>query len=150
MLGTFTSHISFRESRYVAIKVSVARASETNNELGIFEHLARHRDQRGARSVMELLHSFEHEGPNGRHLCLVFPVMGPSASTMERIFRTNPMRSGRYPLWIGKSMLKQLLLGLSFLHRNGVTHTGAYLLLTIYLEGAAIRIYLLSFAARKH
>ncbi|KAF9518782.1 hypothetical protein BS47DRAFT_197256 [Hydnum rufescens UP504] len=112
-----------QESRYVAIKVSVARASETNNELGIFEHLARHRDQRGARSVMELLHSFDHEGPNGRHLCLVFPVMGPSATTMERKFRTNPMRSGRYPLWIAKSMLKQLLLGLSFLHRNGVTHT---------------------------
>jgi hypothetical protein len=121
-----TSHISFRESRYVAIKVSVSRASEMKCELRIFEHLAPHRDDRGAGSVMELLRSFEHEGPNGRHLCLVFPVMGPCASTLQMKFSTHWMQPERFPLWIAKSMLKQLLLGLSFLHRNGVTHTGVY------------------------
>ena len=63
---------SFRECRYVAIKVSVAKASETNNELEILQHLARRRDQGGARYVMEMLSSFAHEGPNGRHLCLCF------------------------------------------------------------------------------
>ncbi|KAF9505645.1 hypothetical protein BS47DRAFT_1367920 [Hydnum rufescens UP504] len=112
-----------QESRYVAIKVSVSRASEANNELRIFEHLAPHRDERGAEWVIELLRSFKHEGPNGRHLCLVFPVMGPCDYTLRTKFSTHWMQPERFPLWIAKSMLKQLLLGLSFLHRNGVTHT---------------------------
>jgi hypothetical protein len=107
MPGFISHQRSFRECQYVAINVSVAGASEMNSKLGIFEHLAPHRDQGGARYVMELPRSFEHKVPNGRrHLFLVFPVMGPSASTMEEKFRTNPTRSGRYSLWIAKSMLK--------------------------------------------
>ena len=55
---------------------------------------------------MELLHNFQHESPNGRHLCLVFPVMGPNASDMERRFRTNPMCSlGGVPVVDSQSML---------------------------------------------
>ena len=34
------TNVSFRESRYVAIKVSVARRSETNKELGIWHAIA--------------------------------------------------------------------------------------------------------------
>lgn len=130
MLGPTSYSHSFRQNQYVAIKVAVARSSETSKELGIFEHLASRRGQRGAWHVIELLGSFEHQGPNGRHLCLVFPVMGPNASTMvEQKFWPDRRLLARYPLPIAKSMLKQLLGGLNFLHQNGITHNGACLLL---------------------
>jgi serine/threonine protein kinase len=60
------------------------------------------------------------------HLCLVFEALGTSAASMVLELPCNqPLRLGhepRYPIWIAKRILKHCLLGLSFLHQNGVVH----------------------------
>ena len=80
-----------------------------------------------------LLDSFEHRGPNGLHRCLVFDVMGPSSSTMFDYLPSSwrspgqagePTENGegRPALWVAKSVLRQILLGLDFLHKNRIVH----------------------------
>ncbi len=75
---------------------------------------------------MQLLDAFDHDGPNGTHRCLVFEAMGPSAEAMvDELPENKPKmydRINRYPLWMAKSMLRQALLGLDFLHQNGIAH----------------------------
>jgi hypothetical protein len=48
--------------------------------------------------------------------------MGPSAATMvERLPQNNPQQLGRryrYPKWMAKSMLRQAILGLYYLHNS--------------------------------
>lgn len=115
-----------RFHRYVALKILVASISKSSNELTILRHLAQAAAPIGAKHVTELLDEFEHEGPNGVHICLVFELMGPSVNSMvEELPWFKPHRYGvkiRYPLWMGKRILKQSLQGLAFLHQNGIAH----------------------------
>ena len=80
----------------------------------------------GARYTTQLLGEFEHCGPNGIHKCLVFEPMGPSVNTMvEELPQFNPRRRGmkvRYPPKMAKSILKQSLQALAFLHQNDIAH----------------------------
>jgi len=80
----------------------------------------------GARYITQLLDEFEHHGPNGIHKCLVFEPMGPSVNTMvEELPQFNPRKWGmkvRYPPQMAKSILKQSLQALAFLHENGIVH----------------------------
>jgi serine/threonine protein kinase len=69
---------------------------------------------------MTLLDGFTHKGPNGTHACFVLEPMGPSAATMVgRLPQNIPQQFGRryrYPAWMAKSILRQALLGLHYLH----------------------------------
>jgi non-specific serine/threonine protein kinase len=75
---------------------------------------------------MTLLDAFEERGPNGTHACLAFEPMGPSAASMARLLLMNqPLRYGRrirYPSWMARSILRQALLGLDYLHQQGIVH----------------------------
>ncbi|KAM7198855.1 Serine/threonine-protein kinase [Rhypophila sp. PSN 637] len=67
----------------------------------------------GVNHVLGLLNEFEHRGPNGNHVCLVFKPMGPDMTKYPSI-----------PLSMVKKIATQLLLALDFLHDNcGVIHT---------------------------
>ncbi|KAG8624535.1 hypothetical protein KVT40_007602 [Elsinoe batatas] len=124
-------------SKYVALKVMIAKSSSSNLELEILEHLANAaKEDERSRHVMVLLNTFIHEGPNGRHRCLVFQPMGPTASSMrdtlpvdsnkdcqstgEEVDESSEVQ--RYPLWMTKRLIHDALTGLSFLHDNNVTH----------------------------
>ena len=76
--------------------------------------------------LTKLLDSFQHKGPNGIHLCLVFEAMGPSADSMmeELPFHKSRDKGTRiwYPIWMAKSILRQVLQGLVFLHKQGIVH----------------------------
>ncbi|KAJ3555795.1 hypothetical protein NP233_g12125 [Leucocoprinus birnbaumii] len=61
--------------------------------------------------ILSLLDTFEHVGPNGKHVCLVFKAMGPDMSRFRREFP-----SYRIPIPLLKSISRQLLLALAFLH----------------------------------
>lgn len=80
----------------------------------------------GARHITQLLGEFEHHGPNGIHKCLVFEPMGPSVNSMvEELPQFNPRKEGmkvRYPPQMAKSILKQSLQALAFLHENSIAH----------------------------
>ncbi|KAB8255639.1 kinase-like domain-containing protein [Aspergillus pseudonomiae] len=111
---------------YVALKILVSKISGSTTELRILRHFAEAAPAEAARHVTPLLGEFEHHGPNGVHRCLVFEPMGPSVNTMvEELPQFNPRRQGmkvRYPLWMAKSILKQSLQALAFLHENGIAH----------------------------
>lgn len=90
------------------------------------QHIAQVAPVEGDRHITKLLDEFEHQGPNGVHKCLVFEPMGPSVTTMvEELPQFNPRYMSmnvRYPPQMAKSILKQSLQGLAFLHKNGIAH----------------------------
>ncbi|KAJ5509085.1 hypothetical protein N7527_011228 [Penicillium freii] len=113
-------------SRYVALKILVSEISESTTELRILRHIIEFAPEEGSRYITRLLDEFEHRGPNGLHKCLVLEPMGPSVNTMvEELPQFNPRKRGmkiRYPLQMAKSILKQSLQALAFLHKNGIAH----------------------------
>jgi len=69
--------------------------------------------------VVQLLNSFIHNGPNGKHFCMVFEIMG--VTLLEIIKRYNYKG---IPLPYVRIMAKQILIGLDYLHRMcGIIHT---------------------------
>ncbi|EAW11290.1 serine/threonine-protein kinase [Aspergillus clavatus NRRL 1] len=115
-----------KNSGYVALKILVSEISGLTTELRILRHITEAAPAEAARHVTQLLGEFEHRGPNGVHRCLVFEPMGPSVNTMvEELPQFKPRRRGmkiRYPLRMAKSVLKQSLQALAFLHENGIAH----------------------------
>ncbi|KAF9885810.1 hypothetical protein FE257_012392, partial [Aspergillus nanangensis] len=111
---------------YIALKILVSEISEITTELLILRHLTEVAPVEAARHITRLLDEFEHRGPNGIHRCLVLEPMGPSVNTMvEELPQFKPRRQGmkiRYPLQMAKSILKQSLQALAFLHEHGIAH----------------------------
>ena len=69
--------------------------------------------------IVQLLNSFIHHGPNGRHFCMVFEIMG--VTLLELIKRFNYKG---IPIPYVRVIAKQILIGLDYLHRIcGVIHT---------------------------
>ncbi|PGH34401.1 CMGC/SRPK protein kinase [[Emmonsia] crescens] len=102
--------------RHVALKILKADASRNNNELAILLKLsAPGLDHPGKEHVIELLDYFEHDGPNGTHLCLVLPAMISDGEIMSVNGRPHQAAYVR-------AISKQVLLGLDFLHRLGIIH----------------------------
>jgi len=99
-------------------------------ELTILKYLSeKSSEDLDSRHIMTLLDEFQHEGPNGKHQCLVFEPMGATtASLVAELPENKSMVYGkveRYPKWIAKKILAHALRGLAFLHRNGVIHADA-------------------------
>ncbi|KAK5655244.1 hypothetical protein OQA88_5811 [Cercophora sp. LCS_1] len=115
-----------KKGKYVALKILVSEISELTGELQILRHIAQAAPEEASKYVVQLLDEFRHQGPNGTHICLVFEPMGPSVNSMveelpqfkPRMFRMKV----RYPPWMAKSILKQSLQALDFLHKNNVAH----------------------------
>lgn len=114
-----------KNSSYVALKILISEISGSTAELRILHHIAKVTAE-GARYITQLLGEFEHHGPNGIHKCLVFEPMGPSVNSMvEELPQFKPRKQGmkvRYPPQMAKSILKQSLQALAFLHENGIAH----------------------------
>ncbi|KAI3343991.1 kinase-like domain-containing protein [Ustulina deusta] len=94
-----------RNNIYVAIKILVSVISGSINESQILRHLI-HVAPEGAKYVTQLIHEFEHHGPNGVH----------KFQTCKRGMKI------RYLFWIAKRILKLSLQALAFLHENGIAH----------------------------
>ncbi|KXJ93735.1 kinase-like domain-containing protein [Microdochium bolleyi] len=119
---------SSRHDRYVALKVLVSAESVSTTESRILHHLLQAAPVEAANFTTQLLDEFTHDGPNGTHRCLAFEPMGPSVNTMvEELPQFKPPRwemKVRYPPAMAKSILRQALQGLEFLHKNNVAHGG--------------------------
>ncbi|KAK2606874.1 hypothetical protein N8I77_005597 [Diaporthe amygdali] len=57
---------------------------------------------------------FWHEGPNGNHLCVVMPILGPNLEDVARRYQHQ-----EEPL---KKICYQLVLAMKFLHDKGICH----------------------------
>ncbi|KAI4100930.1 MAG: hypothetical protein L6R37_005182 [Teloschistes peruensis] len=76
-------------------------------------------DRPGRKHLPKLLDNFDHVGPHGKHICLVFQVMGRSLDVFSAQWKPS-----RIPSPIRQRVTAQLLRALDFLHREcGIIHT---------------------------
>jgi serine/threonine-protein kinase SRPK3/serine/threonine-protein kinase SRPK1 len=69
--------------------------------------------------VVQLVDYFEHYGPNGKHVCMVFETMGPNVLALIKRFNFKGV-----PLQIVRKVAAHTLIGLDYLHRIcGIIHT---------------------------
>ncbi|KAI0841440.1 kinase-like protein [Hypoxylon sp. FL0890] len=104
---------------HVALKILTADAYDGKKdtfELDILRCMASKTTQSpdiepGSDRILGLLDEFQHSGPNGKHVCLVFMPMGPNLSIYRRLFPKL-----RIPIPVAKNIARQLLQALAFLH----------------------------------
>jgi serine/threonine-protein kinase SRPK3 len=109
--------------KHVALKVvrSAAHYTETAiDEIKLLNKVVQAKpDHPGRRYVVSLLDSFEHKGPNGVHVCMVFEVLGENLLGLIKRWNHRGI-----PMPLVKQITKQVLLGLDYLHREcGIIHT---------------------------
>ena len=109
--------------RHVALKVvrSAAHYTETAiDEIKLLQKVVEAGpDHPGRKHVVSLLDSFEHKGPHGNHVCMVFEVLGENLLGLIKRWNHRGI-----PTTLVKQITKQVLLGLDHLHRNcGIIHT---------------------------
>merc|ERR1712000_730106 len=109
--------------KHVALKVvrSAAHYTETAiDEIKLLNKIvAAKPDHPGRKHVVSLLDSFEHKGPNGTHVCMVFEVLGENLLGLIKRWNHRGI-----PMPLVKQITKQVLLGLDYLHREcGIIHT---------------------------
>ena len=108
------------ENQYVSLKVLTARHSELSREVDIRNRLGcGDRHHPGRPFVLSPLTEFYIDGPNGRHLCLISEVVGPSILEVK-----NAAEHGMLPIEAAQNITAQLALGLSYVHSCGITHGG--------------------------
>ena len=59
-----------------------------------------------------ILDDFEHAGPHGRHVCMVFEVLGENLLALVKKFNYQGI-----PLPVVRNLARQILIGLDYLHR---------------------------------
>ncbi|CAK7240325.1 MAG: serine/threonine protein kinase, CMGC [Sporothrix thermara] len=109
--------------KHVALKVvrSAAHYTETAvDEIKLLNKIVQaNPDHPGRKHVISLLDSFEHKGPHGTHVCMVFEVLGETLLGLIKKWNHRGI-----PMYLVKQITKQVLLGLDYLHREcGIIHT---------------------------
>ncbi|CAI4214219.1 unnamed protein product [Parascedosporium putredinis] len=109
--------------KHVALKVvrSAAHYTETAiDEIKLLSKIVQaNPNHPGRKHVVSLLDSFEHTGPNGTHVCMVFEVLGENLLGLIKKWNHRGI-----PMPLVKQITKQVLLGLDYLHREcGIIHT---------------------------
>lgn len=73
----------------------------------------------GHQYLIKLIDYFDHNGPNGTHICIVFEVLGESLLGLIRRYKHKGL-----PIKFVKQIAKEILLAVDFLHRKcGIIHT---------------------------
>lgn len=118
--------------------LKILRSDCYNGNHDIFElEMLQHMEQKssvsihpGRNHVLQLLNHFRHEGVDGTHVCLVFPVLGHHLGLQAAKFEQS-----RIPVAVMKEVARQLLQGLDYLHQEcGIIHTGRCLAWFQYRE----------------
>ena len=109
--------------KHVALKVvrSAAHYTETAiDEIKLLNKIVQAKPSHpGRKHVVSLLDSFEHKGPNGVHVCMVFEVLGENLLGLIKRWNHRGI-----PMPLVKQITKQVLLGLDYMHREcGIIHT---------------------------
>jgi len=109
--------------KHVALKVvrSAAHYTETAvDEIKLLNRIVQaNPNHPGRKHVVSLLDSFDHKGPNGTHICMVFEVLGENLLGLIKKWNHRGI-----PTPLVKQITKQVLLGLDYLHREcGIIHT---------------------------
>lgn len=102
---------------WVALKIVVADESPSAEPKAVFSHELTTKWKSDGRFIT-YERFFHIEGPNGRHLCLVLPVLGPSAYQVSHNLKSR-MREG-----ISRRVALQAAKCIADLHSRGLCHGG--------------------------
>eukprot|EP00927_Polykrikos_kofoidii_P050359 TRINITY_DN44279_c0_g1_i1.p1 TRINITY_DN44279_c0_g1~~TRINITY_DN44279_c0_g1_i1.p1 ORF type:complete len:776 (-),score=199.59 TRINITY_DN44279_c0_g1_i1:106-2349(-) len=103
----------------VAMKVCKSKKSVTEQALDEIYLLERLQDDSMERHhVVQMRGHFWHSGPNGRHKCVVFEVMGENLLALVKHHDYNGMSIN-----MCRRLAKHTLTGLAYIHSRGVIHT---------------------------
>lgn len=120
---------------WVALKILAAHSDEEKSakEIGILRELCVDPGSNDEVYVVRLLDDFFHEGPNGRHQCLVLELLGPSLDSVIKSCNPPPFLQEQKtaddsidPQVIFR-VSKKLLGALDTLHAKGIAHGGTAL-----------------------
>eukprot|EP00884_Botryococcus_braunii_P018084 jgi/Botrbrau1/495/Bobra.110_2s0127.2 len=76
-------------------------------------------DAKNEKCCVRLYDSFTHMGPHGKHMCMVFEVLGDNLLTLIKAYKYQGI-----PIPIVKRLTHQILVGLDYLHRElSIIHT---------------------------
>ncbi|KAI8066036.1 kinase-like domain-containing protein [Thamnidium elegans] len=108
---------------HVALKIVKAANRYTDSaleEIKLLECVKKtNPESKGWQHVAQLLNHFWHQGPNGKHACMTFEVLGESLLSLMKRYNYKGI-----PQHIVKRIAKQVLEGLDYLHREcGIVHT---------------------------
>jgi serine/threonine protein kinase len=108
-----------------ALKINNCEGAVSERELEIEEHIAKSGSSHGGHALLRThLEYFEVEGPQGKHLCLAYPLMREPLSRFQRRFEDSVV-----PFPLLKVYLLVLLEALDCLHTAcGVVHSGKQLI----------------------
>jgi len=110
-----------RANSHVALKVVKSAQHYTEaamDEIDILKKVAMGTES-GKNRIVQLLDHFTHSGPHGRHVCMIFEVLGKNL--LHEIKKTSYQG---LPLSVVKCITKQLLEGVDYLHRHcRIIHT---------------------------
>ncbi|KAJ7220556.1 kinase-like domain-containing protein [Mycena pura] len=103
---------------YASLKIIVASKSVT--EVAVLQHLEATFDanEEGSDRVVRMFDHFVHEGPNGRHQCIVGEVLGPSLAADISPFWEPEILPGD----MARRLSGQIAVGVRYLHKRGVAH----------------------------
>ncbi|PCH37725.1 kinase-like protein [Wolfiporia cocos MD-104 SS10] len=140
-------------NRHVALKILTDEASSGPARLPEVALLQRIKqpglEHPGSYHLAHMLHNFRFVGPNGRHVCLTFDILGDSVASLQQRC-TNEM----IPTSLLQTVSREVLLALDCLHRNcGIIHTDIKphnILLHLYDPESAIHHALTNDPARCH
>lgn len=105
---------------YVAVKILVAHLQEAEcRELRVFQDQNLHHQSRYFCFPKE---HFTSESPNGTHLCLVLPVLGPTVNHAAWIFNKERDADGIMLRQVSRSLVEAV----ASLHRYGICHAGKF------------------------
>jgi serine/threonine-protein kinase SRPK3 len=110
-------------NRYVALKILAARLSRDCPEVEMLRRIKEAPDHGGKPYVMYMLDHFWINGPNGKHLCVVSQVGGPS---IKRFNDCPGQSSGtrRLRALVARKVALQVTVGLAYIHSTGIVHGG--------------------------
>ncbi|KAI8331584.1 kinase-like domain-containing protein [Chlamydoabsidia padenii] len=109
--------------RHVALKIVKSDphfCKSALEEIELLEQAQRSANNGSHQHVAQLLHHFWHDaGGGGKHVCMVFEVLGESLLSLMKRFNYRGL-----PLNMVKRITRQILDGLAFLHDTcGIVHT---------------------------
>lgn len=112
--------------RYVALKVLASRLSHKCPEVEILRRLRNGSDHNGKPYVMSMLDHFWIDGSNGKHLCVVSEVGGPSIKQFNDC-PGNSSGTRRLRASVARKVALQATEGLAYIHSTGIIHGGMFL-----------------------
>jgi serine/threonine protein kinase len=106
----------YREAAYDEIELLRSVKNSSTNESFLKEFTTNPEVSSG---VVLLLDHFEHTGPNGKHVCMIFEMLGEN---LLKVIKNYDYRGISVP--VVQNLTRQICLGLDFLHRQcGIIHT---------------------------